>query len=206
MEEAERDEAEGLSRPRRANDLGETGRTVATNVRRLRRELDLTTKQLADRATACGRPLLPNAITKIEQMQRRVDADDLTALAVALGVTPNALLLEPGRTGKAHVTGLPKEITPWFLWGWACGDYPLFPSWDPTVDTADVEDPEAQQKQEDRFRRLCAPHHDELSPRVIEQHRETLNAVVDALKATGFEYGAVARWAASQAAAPESIS
>lgn len=203
MEEAERAETESQGRPRRANDLDVTGRTVAANVRRLRRELDLTTKQLADRVTECGRPMLPNAITKIEQMQRRVDADDLSALAVALGVTPNALLLPPGRAGEAYLTGLPKKVTPWLAWAWACGELSLHPSWDPTLAGADLDDPEILRGHEDRFRRLCAPHHEDLGPRAVEQYRVALDAVVDAVKAVGLEYEAVARWAAVQAAASD---
>jgi hypothetical protein len=45
---------------------------------------------------AAGRPILPSGLSKIEQGQRAVDVDDLVALAIALQVNPNALLLPAG--------------------------------------------------------------------------------------------------------------
>ncbi len=72
---------------------GDSGQRTADNVRQLRERRRLTVRQLSDRLTKLGRPVLPSGIVKIEKGDRRVDADDLVALALALGVTPNRLLL-----------------------------------------------------------------------------------------------------------------
>ena len=80
-------------------------------------------RELSDRLTKVGRPILPSGITKIEQGSRRVDADDLAALALVLDVTPNRLLLTEGTSGSRIV------LSPDFFtlsarsaWAWACGD------------------------------------------------------------------------------------
>jgi hypothetical protein len=72
-----------------------------------------------------GRPVLPSGITKIEQGERRVDADDLVALAVVFGVTPNALLL-PAQESMRPVCLTPTVAVPWWrAWEWASGELPL---------------------------------------------------------------------------------
>jgi transcriptional regulator with XRE-family HTH domain len=73
--------------------LGPTGARVAARLKQVRQERGLTLAQLAARLEALGRPLLLSALSKIEQRQRRVDADDLVALARALDVSPMLLLL-----------------------------------------------------------------------------------------------------------------
>jgi transcriptional regulator with XRE-family HTH domain len=76
-------------------ELGQTGRTVAKQVKRTRERNGLTVQQLSKRVKAVGRPILPSGITKIELGMRRVDVDDLVALAAALDAIPNDLLYEP---------------------------------------------------------------------------------------------------------------
>jgi transcriptional regulator with XRE-family HTH domain len=44
------------------------------------------------RLAALGRPILPSGLSKIEQSTRRVDVDDLVALADALRTVPSRLL------------------------------------------------------------------------------------------------------------------
>ena len=78
-------------------ELGPTGVRVADAVRRFRRGGGVTTAELSRRLTALGQPIPDTSITKTEQGTRRVDVDDLPALALALGVTPNTLLLPEGR-------------------------------------------------------------------------------------------------------------
>ena len=78
-------------------ELGPTGRTVAARIRRIRERNGLNLQDLSDRLAPLGRPILPSGLSKIEQGNRRVDVDDLTALAAALGVIPNDLLYEPER-------------------------------------------------------------------------------------------------------------
>jgi hypothetical protein len=50
---------------------------------------------LSDRLAEVGRPIVPSGLSKIELGNRRVDVDDLTALAAALDTIPNDLLYEP---------------------------------------------------------------------------------------------------------------
>lgn len=59
-----------------------------------------------------GRPLGHTAISDIENGSRRVDVDDLMAIASALGVAPNALLLPHGYDDKELVetTGSTKPM------------------------------------------------------------------------------------------------
>ncbi|MFF2651484.1 helix-turn-helix domain-containing protein [Streptomyces sp. NPDC058045] len=75
--------------------LGQAGRNVAVKVKLLRETQRLTKKQLSDRVSELGRPIPPLGIAKIESGGRRVDADDLVALAVALNVRPAAMLEDP---------------------------------------------------------------------------------------------------------------
>ncbi|MGW1071525.1 helix-turn-helix domain-containing protein [Streptomyces sp. NPDC002537] len=74
---------------------GPVGDIVRRNVRRLRAERRLTTERLAEHLRQhTGRSIPASGITRLEGGQRRVDVDDLVALATVLGVTP-AQLLEP---------------------------------------------------------------------------------------------------------------
>ena len=73
-------------------DQGETGHLVAANLRRLREEQHLSLHDLSVRLAALGRPILPSGLSKIEQGTRRVDVDDLVALADALRTVPSRLL------------------------------------------------------------------------------------------------------------------
>jgi transcriptional regulator with XRE-family HTH domain len=123
----EMDEVQGGSpakRPKRANELGATGQRVADNVRQLRSELSLTTEQLAVRVTELGRPMGAATITKIEKRQRRIDADDLVVLALALETRPDALLLPPTIDGEVKLTE-GKTATALSAWQWANGRRPL---------------------------------------------------------------------------------
>lgn len=74
-----------------ASKVGPVGLRVAENLKRLRGRVPV--RELSARLEALGRPILPSGITKIEQGSRRVDVDDLVALAQALEVSPMRLLL-----------------------------------------------------------------------------------------------------------------
>ncbi|WP_432020694.1 helix-turn-helix domain-containing protein [Streptomyces sp. 1222.5] len=112
-------------RSRRANELGPTGSRLMENVKRLRESLPLTTEQLAERVTALGRPMRANTITKIEKGQRRVDVDDLVALADALETRPDALLLPPTVAVDELQLTESKTVTAFAAWRWMNGDRPL---------------------------------------------------------------------------------
>ena len=68
------------------------GHLVAAEIRRRREQSKLSLQTLSSYLEALGRPILPSGISKIEQGDRRVDVDDLVALADALGTVPSALL------------------------------------------------------------------------------------------------------------------
>lgn len=87
------DEEDSVPVPRKAkNTLGPVGRAVQANVTRLRSVRGLTQKALCDAMATAGRPVPLLAIHRIESGVRRVDADDLVALAFALKVTVQQLL------------------------------------------------------------------------------------------------------------------
>lgn len=105
---------------------GPTSRHVAANLKRLRKARGLSTTRLADALKAAGQPIPPTGITRIEKGERRVDVDDLTALAVVLGVSPSALLLPPTSSpeDRFEVTG-GGEVQSDTAWAWVDGTRPL---------------------------------------------------------------------------------
>jgi transcriptional regulator with XRE-family HTH domain len=114
----------------KSKEPGPSARRVAENVRLLRhaRKDTVTTAELSRRLTALGQPIPDTGITKTEQGTRRVDVDDLVALAVALGVTPNTLLLpDVDYVGGTDFHDLTPAVngTAGHLWEWAQGETPL---------------------------------------------------------------------------------
>jgi transcriptional regulator with XRE-family HTH domain len=111
-----------------AKEPGPSSLRVAANLRRIRQERGLSYAELARRLAALGHPILDTGIIKIEKGERRIDVDDLVALAVALGTTPNRLLL-PGTDIPGGTTDhlLVPEIrdSRRRLWAWASGEVPL---------------------------------------------------------------------------------
>jgi 8-oxo-dGTP pyrophosphatase MutT (NUDIX family)/transcriptional regulator with XRE-family HTH domain len=107
--------------------LGPVGGYVIENLKELRRVRGLTYKELADLLEDLGRPIPTLGLSRIEKGNRRVDADDLVALAIALGVSPTALLL-PRNAGPGEAIELTPEggpVTAQAAWVWADGKYPL---------------------------------------------------------------------------------
>ncbi|MFG2759475.1 helix-turn-helix domain-containing protein [Streptomyces wuyuanensis] len=123
------------------NPLGPTGNQVRTNVERVRETRGLTKKQLADRVAELGRPIPPLGISRIEAGTRRVDADDLVALAVALNVSPLALLL-PADEGPDPYISLTDRVAVTLsrAWKWARGERALSiaPGEEPSADQQDA--------------------------------------------------------------------
>lgn len=76
----------------RALDIGEYGALVAAAIVRHRRRRGWEQSALATRVTEAGRPMSASVLGKVEASTRRVDVDDLVALATALEVSPSALL------------------------------------------------------------------------------------------------------------------
>lgn len=98
---------------RRLNTIGAAGKNVAANLRRLREDRRLTTEGLSDVLREAGQPIAATGITKVEKLLRRVDVDDLVALAAALRVTPAQLLEPPAKCATCHGTPPP---------GFTCND------------------------------------------------------------------------------------
>jgi transcriptional regulator with XRE-family HTH domain len=98
---------------------GATADTVSANVKRLRRKQNLGLRGLAGKLAEVGRPLTHSAVDQIEQGGRRVDVDDLMALAAALGVSPVTLLMPESTTRDdlVEVTGFPPERAG-DVWDW----------------------------------------------------------------------------------------
>ncbi|MFD3849218.1 helix-turn-helix domain-containing protein [Streptomyces microflavus] len=72
--------------------LGDTTRHVGRTVRDLRERQGTSTTVMAQRLTALGRRISQSGVTRLETGQRRIDVDDLVALAAVLGVHAAALL------------------------------------------------------------------------------------------------------------------
>jgi transcriptional regulator with XRE-family HTH domain len=108
---------------------GPSSERVAANIRRIRRDRELTTAALSQRLTEIGHPIADTGITKIEKGTRRVDVEDLMALALALDVTPNLLLLpevdfkNPRETFALTPGG--DKVRADAAWAWAYGERPL---------------------------------------------------------------------------------
>jgi transcriptional regulator with XRE-family HTH domain len=113
----------------KARQPGPSSDRVAANLRRIRREKNLSAAELSKKLAELGQPILDTGISKIEKGTRAVDVDDLTALAVALDVTPNALLLPdvdmPDAVKTFPLTPQQAEGRPRKLWAWATGEEPL---------------------------------------------------------------------------------
>ena len=73
-------------------ELGEAGTAVRKAVRRARHRNDWTLDQLSERMADAGRPMSKATLSQIETGNRRVDVDDLVALAFALMIAPADLL------------------------------------------------------------------------------------------------------------------
>ncbi len=110
-------------------ELGPTGETVRDNVKRLRLARDLTYAELSRQMEEIGRPIPTSGLRRIEAGERRVDVDDLIALATVLWVDPVTMLLPPvvtdttivltsgsdlwGRQAVAFMRGVPPEVLAW---------------------------------------------------------------------------------------------
>lgn len=103
---------------------GPVSQRVAENIRALRGERRLTLDDLARRLVELGRPILKSGLSKVESGERRVDVDDLMALALALNATPNRLLLEAAADDElTQLTDNPTLLCSRIqAWAWACGE------------------------------------------------------------------------------------
>ena len=106
--------------------LGPVGRYVIENLQELRELRRLSYRELSDKLEALGRPIPTLGLSRIEKGNRRVDADDLVALALALDVNPSALLLpRTGRGDDEIELTAGRRASARDAWDWADGDSPL---------------------------------------------------------------------------------
>ncbi|MEU6339894.1 helix-turn-helix transcriptional regulator [Streptomyces sp. NPDC046977] len=100
--------------------LGPTGEMLRQNIRRAREDQRLTYVGLSNRLNEIGRPIPVLGLRRIEAGERRVDADDLVALAEALSTHPVLLLLPLGHEERGEV--LPgREMDIWEAVKWFAG-------------------------------------------------------------------------------------
>lgn len=123
----------------RGHDVGPTGEAVATNIARIRKTEGISLREMEDRLTTVGRRITISGLSKIENGDRRVDVDDLMAIAVALDVSPATLLLPRAQPSDVvDVTG--RRASTLLFWQWVLasdnisGDQDAFlerslPSW-----------------------------------------------------------------------------
>jgi transcriptional regulator with XRE-family HTH domain len=113
---------------------GATAEAVSANVKRLRKEENLGLRSLSNRLSDVGRPLGHSAVDQIEKGTRRVDVDDLLALAVALRVSPVTLLMpevdSAGPKDRVTMTGTdpsgpPVLIPAQAVWEWLTAQRPI---------------------------------------------------------------------------------
>ncbi|MGP5701490.1 helix-turn-helix domain-containing protein [Glutamicibacter arilaitensis] len=112
------------NRKRKPIAQGPSGRAVAENLARIRRRVNMTAGELVATMERAGYKLPRTAISDIENGYRRVNADDIMALSVALNVNPNALLLPS--TADSHlvgdeITGAVPETSGKDAWAWGDG-------------------------------------------------------------------------------------
>jgi transcriptional regulator with XRE-family HTH domain len=122
--------AESERSRQRGNDVAAVGRRVGDQVRRVRSERGWTQADLSRQLRAVGRPIPVASVGRLESGDRRVDVDDLLALAAALDVSPLALLLPftDAPTAEVDLPGARGRLSAFDAWLWALGVDPLWVS------------------------------------------------------------------------------
>ncbi len=109
--------------------LGPIGRYLIQNFDELLKEQRLTYREVSDRLKQIGRPIPTLGLSRISKGTRRVDVDDLVALAIVLELSPAALFL-PRDTGAYDEIELTSSVraTARAAWEWSAGNFPLVAS------------------------------------------------------------------------------
>jgi len=174
---------------------GPTAERVAGNIRRLRRERGLDLSDVSARLIELGHPVGLNTLSKIERGLRRVDVDDLMALALALDVTPNRLLLTATADDpRLALTGTNEYATS-SAWRWASGNA-MLPRDPARTDLA----PEVDLDRLAQFVRENRPHDPpDTTLGELRGHRDQLDKVeiaVDVAEQAGISRQAIIDWLA----------
>lgn len=101
---------------------GATSDAVRANIKEVREAQNLNYTQVSEQLATLGWSISAVGVRRIESGERRVDVDDLTAIAVALGVSPASLLMPNLKTVTKNdlvpITGWHKEISAIVVWRW----------------------------------------------------------------------------------------
>lgn len=82
--------------------LGPAGNNVRRNIRRLREQRQWSYREVEERLARVGRAIPTLAQSAIDAGERRVDVDDLIALAAVFDLSPEELLQPPADCKTCH--------------------------------------------------------------------------------------------------------
>lgn len=103
---------------------GPINEMARANLKRIREERGVSQRELSERLSKLGHPILASGIGRIEQGARRLDVDDLVALSIALSVSPLQLLLPPERRSDSRISLTDAvDVTTQVAWAWMLGDW-----------------------------------------------------------------------------------
>jgi hypothetical protein len=109
----------------KAIEEGASARTARENLRRIRTEKDVTWTALSKMLADVGRKIPAISLRRIEDGDRRMDVDDVLALAFVLDVRPYDLLLPAQDSGRmVEATGPGKRQSD-EIWSWALHGTPI---------------------------------------------------------------------------------
>lgn len=121
-------------------EIGWTGETVMHNLPRFRGLRRMTLTDLSEKLDELGRPMSVPTLSAVENGKRRIDVDDLVHLALALDVSPAALLMPATETADDEIGNAPGQ-EPWTVasdwWTWLRAEHPLWEG--PNTDPHDAE-------------------------------------------------------------------
>jgi transcriptional regulator with XRE-family HTH domain len=100
---------------------GPTADRVAKNIERVRKARQLNQKDVSALLKGIGRRMLPTVISKMERGERRIDVDDLVALALVLNVSPLTLLLPDDSSQEPVCLADDFQVQSRTAWQWAEG-------------------------------------------------------------------------------------
>lgn len=109
------------------SDLGPVGVNVTNTVRHFREDRRLGYAELSRKLAEIGRDIPPLGLRRIESGERKVDVDDLVALAFVFDISPLALLLP---TEASSLTPQGETYSLEQIWSWGEGLHPLPPDTD----------------------------------------------------------------------------
>lgn len=104
------------------SDLGPIGENLTNTVRHFREMRRLSYAELSRQLAQLGREIPPLGLRRLESGDRKVDVDDLVALALALEVSPLVLLL-PVEASALVPEGAVYDAEA--IWQWASGSKAL---------------------------------------------------------------------------------